>query len=357
MVNPGPETNHMKMMGILPQLGMNFRPEDPFPEALLEANTQVYLHQELRNIVAGEVSSTWSRFPMAVHGTAVDRALSIVKDGAVSSFERLLSQGSPVVRNNAEVLTDVLDIELGLHRYVFFNLGRVHPVDVHPVYFLFPNNILLGEGVAVALREIVHFGAFVSREAVKAQKQQDPNFSDEKARVRNVEAAQRFLANVFSGKGFRDEIFPRFLEKHDPEQNGLYFTSLEYPGTTVDIQRRGNEYVIANAWEGPQVMVPTHVRLRDFNPAILITDTARDRAISRQLSAAGFPEDRVFKMSEVVSTYKNKYPGIGDYRAQLNRSLYVNLALRDLALLASNNETGTDFPDSMCGFKHRIRNG
>jgi hypothetical protein len=172
------------MMGVLDLLDKNFSPQDPFSADLLEANQRSYLEGELRDIQPGEVSSTWSRFHMAVHGTAVDRACSIVRDGGVSSFEQLSNRGASAVRNNLTVLTGVLDVELGVHRHVFMNLGRVHPIDVHPVYFLFPNKLLLGEGVAVALREIVHFGALVSWEAVAVQKRQDPGFSDDKARQR-----------------------------------------------------------------------------------------------------------------------------------------------------------------------------
>jgi hypothetical protein len=235
------------------------------------------------------------------------------------------------------------------------NLGRVHPIDVHPVYFLFPNKLLLGEGVAVALREIVHFGALVSWEAVAVQKRQDPGFSDDKARQRNAVATQRFLSNVFSGKGFREEIFPRFLEKSYPENIGLYTASVEYPGTKLNVEARGSEAVLVNAWEGPQVMVPKQVLLKDFSPAILITDTKRDQAIARDLGKAGFPAERIYKMSEVVGKYRSRYPNLGNYDEQVNTAIYVNLALRDLALLAPNNESGRNYPDSMSCFKERIR--
>ncbi len=103
------------------------------------------------------------------------------------------------------------------------------------------------------------------------------------------------------------------------------------------------------------MMVPNQVRLKDFSPAILITDTKRDRAIARDLGKAGFPAERIYKMSEVVGRYRSQYPNLGDYGEQVTRARYVNLALRDIALLAPNNETGRNYPDSMGGFKEKIR--
>lgn len=342
------------MMGVLKLLDSNFNPNDPFSAELLRVNERRCLQGELRDVQVGEVSSTWSRFHMPVHGTTVDRACSIVRDGAVLSFEQLSSRGAQAVRNNLAVLTDVLDIELGVHRYVFLNLGRVHPVDVHPVYFLFPNRLLLGDGVAVALREIVHFGALVSWEAVAVKKQHNRGFSDTQARKENAAATKRFLSNVFSGIGFREEIFPRFLEKNYPNV-GRYTASIPYPGTEIRMERRGMEVSLINAWEGPQVMVPTQLKLAEFNPAVLITDRGEERSIARKLKDAGFAGERIFRMSEVVALYKEKYPSLGPYDRQLSTSAYVNLALRDLALLAPNNESGQDYPDSMLGFKERIR--
>jgi len=252
------------------------------------------------------------------------------------------------------VLTDCLDIDLGLHRYVFLNLGRVHPSDVHPVYFVFPNKLLLSEGVVVALREIVHFGSLVSQERVDLEKSVDSAFTDELALAQNIAAAKSFFSNVYSGSVFRSEVFPKFLEKNYPRVIN-YSVDINYPGSQLELVQLGGEAFLKNCWEGPQVMVPSCIPLADYRPAILITDTGHEQTITRQLEDRGLSKNRIFSMSEVSDIYQERYKSwLGPYGSQLNTATYVNLALRDIALLSRYNEDQKDFPNSMVGFKSRL---
>lgn len=354
MSGTGPAQNPLRMMGVLNFMDSGFNPRDPFPSTLLEENQRRYAHEELNGIQAGEVSRTWGHFHLAAHGTTLERACQIIRRGELLSFEQLKSARSSIVANNMALLTDVLDMELGLHRHVFLNLGRVHPLDIHPVYFLFPNKLLQEEGAVVALREITHFGALVSWEAVEACRQHTPFFRVDQAPRRNADAAKSFFSNVFGGDGFRDQVFPGFLEKN--YRNIAHYTSsLEYPGTKVTLERRGHEATLRNIWEGPQVMIPDRISLGKFSPAVLITDTRRDKVAQRALEAAGFPKERIFSMSEVVPLYKNKFSRLGDYNQPLNRGTYVNMALRDIALLAEYNQANQNYSDGMNGFTNRIK--
>lgn len=330
-----------------------------FPAEKLKENAERYLSGELSHVDPEQRSekyntcNTWAQLHLAVHGTSVERAAAILRDGALHSYAKLQELKPDCVADNRTLLTDKLDIELGLHRYVFLNLGRVHPTDVHPVYFLFPNRIIEEPGTAVALREIVHFGALVSDEAIQFHRKHDPSLTEDVVKTRNSEAAREFFNNTFAGDAFIEDIFPRFLFKKYPEQT-KFTSDIEYPGTKLGMRRMGHEVTIMNAWEGPQVTVPGSIDLSQWKPSVLITDISRASQIESKLRACGLSRDRIFRIDHELPTYERRYRAIGSYEAPLNTGTYVNLALRDLALLARHNRFEQDFASSMVGWKSRL---
>jgi hypothetical protein len=326
---------------------------EAFPAERLRDNAARYLTGDLSNVTPDITCTTWAQLHLPVHGTTVDRAVAILQDGALHSYAKLQELKPHSVADNLTLRTDKLDIELGLHKYIFLNLGRVHPIDVHPVYFLFPNRIVEEPGTAVALREIVHFGALVSSEAAQAHRAHDPSLTEDGVKKRNEEAAREFFKNTFAGDTFISEIFPRFLQKNYP--NVTFFTSSEaYPGTKLSPLKLGRELIIKNAWEGPQVTVPDSIDFSQWKPSVLITDIKRASHIESRLRECGIGRDRIYRMDRELPTYQRIFRTIGSYDNPLNAALYVNLALRDLALLACHNRFEKNFPDSMSGWKSRI---
>lgn len=319
----------------------------------MTGNTARYLAAELNGVEADEIHTTWAAFHLPVHGTSVERALSIIEDQEIYSFARLQSYKPHVIADNQTVYTDKLDLQLGLHEYVFLNLGRVHPIEVHPLYFIFPNRLIEESGAPVALREIVHFNAIVSREGAYFQLQADPRLTLEKITTDNAVGAERFFANTFPAAEFCQEIFPRFLQKHFQAIHH-FSTSLEYPGTSLTYTQVGRDVAIHNAWEGPQVMAPSSVPFSRWQPSILITRLgAEAEQIAARLHHAGFPSTRIFRMDEVVDSYQKLSPLLGPYESPIEKSTYICLALRDLALLREHNISGENYPESMNGFKNR----
>ena len=314
------------------------------------ANLRAWLSGELNGIQPDDQHASWAALHLAVHGTSFRRALSILRDGAIYSHRSLAEKHPDVAADRINNATDQLDIEFGLDRYVFLSVGRVHPFDVQEVYFCFPNPVIERDNALVALREIVHFGAIVSPEAAAVHKRLH-GMNDDGIRQRNRDAARLFFENVFSGEDFIAGVFPRFLQKNFP-QVVHYTSSLAYPGTRLSVANLGDGTAVAkNAWEGPQLTVPGSLEVRDLKPAVLLT--ALETSKRRALINAGCPEDRIFSMAEVVPLYGGSLP-LGAYGDQAFRYAYVNLALRDLALIGRLNRTGESFADSMNGFKQRL---
>ena len=312
------------------------------------ANRENWLRRELSGVTADDVHNTWAKFHLAVHGTSLERSLSIIADGAIESHSSLERSHPEIVAQRLQNLTDALDIKLGLDRYVFLSVGRVHPTDVHPVYFLFQNSIAETPGSLVALREIVHFGALVSPEAADFYKRATGkrNLNVEKL---NFNAASEFFTNQFSGSDFVNEIFPRFLQKHFSQVN-RFTTTLLYPGASLNV-RLADGVASTNAWEGPQLQFPGKISLGERPSSILVTSEAPE--VISAIQASGFPRNRIYLMRDAVSGYQKRY-GLKPYHDQLERGLYVNLALRDLALLPHHNRAAEGFPDSMAEFRNSI---
>lgn len=324
-----------------------------FNSDLLARNCARFLESELSEITPDDIHETWARFFPAVHGTTFARAEKIVTCGEIRSYRTLVQQNSAEVRNRAEILTDSLDIQLGLDNSIFLSLGRVNPCDIHPIYFVFRNDIIENTQAAVALREIAHFRALVSPEAVEFARRAHPNLSDHEVQTRNQQAAENFFNNVFSHSDFIDSIFPRFLQLHFP-QIGRYSGDIAYPQTTLEVVQAGNDVCVMNAWDGPQVMVPETISLGTTEPAILITDPIRSESMKKRLIAAGAKEEQIFSVNEVLSIYQERFPEIGEYRKLLNEAFYLNMALRDIALMADYNVANENYTDVMIALKNRV---
>ena len=59
-------------------------------------------------------------------------------------------------------------------------------------------------------------------------------------------------------------------------------------------------------------------------------------------------------LDKELRTSQELFRSIGDYHNPLNGSAYVNLALRDMALLRCNNRFDQDFPDAISGWMSRL---
>jgi hypothetical protein len=297
-----------------------------------------------------DLHSTWAQLYPAVHGTTIERALGIIKDQRIASYATLAIEKPEVIANNITVNTDQLDVKLGLDKYVFLNLGRVHPFSVHPVYFVFPNSITKTAGAIASLREIVHFGALVSKEAEDFAKKANPKLTDNKIKNINRQAEVEFFKNSYRGADFISEVFPRFIQREFP-QIQHYTSSLMFPNAEVKTTQVGQEVVVHGCWEGPQIMVPKEIDFAHQQPAILITN--RSSSIKDQFIDIGYDEAKIFSMQEVVTFYRKSLK-LGDYLNPLDQYLYLNTALRDLALMSAHNDFGESFPESMNGFKDRL---
>jgi len=325
---------------------------DPFSQELLGQNQKRFTSSHSRVIVSNDHSSVASSL-LPVHGTSVKNALSIINDGAIKAYSNLVAENSPAVSNNLLTLTDVLDIQLGLHQYAFLNLGRVHALDIHPVYFIFKNSLLESSSVVVSLREIVHFGALVSKEAEKAALEFRRGVTPKSIKKGNQHAAKDFFRQCFGGGVFRGEVFPKFLAKnyHDVSK---YWTDEAFPGSKLQFERLGPQMVARGAWEGPQVMVKDGIRL-ESNPHAMFVPTLQGSATaSGRLIAAGIPQERIFTLEEALGDYLARFPNLKPFKIPFDHAFLCRLALRDISLLAEYNDLNQNFPDIMSAFKHRL---
>lgn len=313
------------------------------------ANARRWLAGELAGAGPTVHHRALSRFYLPVHGTSIERCLAILKEGQLVSYRMLRHEYPPELTDSESTFTDILDREIGTDRYVFLNWGRVNPGEIRRVYFCFPNQLLEQRGCLAALREIVMFGTYVSAQSAEVARQQ--GITDVEAR--NRRGTEQYLRNVFTGRIFLDEIFPRFLRRYY-QHPGEYLMNLFYPG--ADMQARdlgmGRIKVIENAWDGPQIMIPDAISLAQFPPVLLVASTAPGDM--QAILDSGFPPERIFYMAEVAPHYARAFPQSSGYDHPMDQFKYINLALRDLSLLGRLNRTGETYARSMFGFHHRI---
>jgi hypothetical protein len=325
---------------------------DPFPQELLEGNQKKFRSSHSNARVSDDHVFVASSL-LPVHGTSVRNALSIINDGAIKAYSKLVAENSPAVSNNLSTLTDVLDVKLGLHQYAFLNLGRVHALDIHPVYFIFKNSLLESPSVVASLREIVHFGALVSREAEEAALQFRRGATPKSIEQGNQRAAQDFFRQCFDGGAFRGEVFPKFLAKNYPDVSN-YWIDETFPGAKLKFEHLGPQMVVGGAWEGPQVMVKDGIRLESNPHAIFVPVLQGSASSVRRLRNAGIPQERIFTLEEALGDYLDRFPTLKPFSIPFDHAFLCRLALRDISLLPEHNDLNQNFADLMSAYKHRL---
>jgi hypothetical protein len=254
----------------------------------------------------------------AVHGTTINRLLSIIRDGVLYSHRRLREVHPEIVEDRLNNATDQLDISLGLDNYVFLGVGRVHPADVQPAYLLFPNSIIDEENAVINMREIVHHGALVSPEAIQIAQRTAPNLDPEN---RNTQASQAFFSESLDSRYFR-EVFAAFLARWTPTRLEYAFQS-SFPNTPIVGGR-------AAGWEGPQLIIPNEIAVhRSFG--ILLVDESDDAL--RRVASSGFPKESIFRMTELLARHKRKGDPVEEYHKKEGQRRYpfINMNLQELA--------------------------
>jgi hypothetical protein len=326
---------------------------DPFPSDLLASNQRqfCYVHKDVK---VGEEHTFWSSSLLPVHGTSLKNATSILKDGAIKPYSKLVEENAEATRDTQKILTDTLDIELGLHQYAFFNLGRLHPIDIHEVYFIFKSEIIQSPSTVVSHREIANFGAHVSKEAEAFVLKHRKGATQRSIEKDNQIAIERFFKQCFEGDVFQKEIFPRFLAKNYPSIN-QFWVSETYPGVKLQPELLGNTLVPRGAWEGPQVMVKDGVQLADKTFGIFVPALTNCRDIVRTLVRAGFDADQIFTLSEASDLYRSRFRQLNPSAIPFDHAFMCRMALRDIALLERFNPYNQSFPDSMNAYRNRIR--
>ncbi len=342
--SPHANQNDFQHLPPLPGVDVHLRDAD------FEANFRAFIDGELKGVRSSSLQQTWANFFMPVHGTTLDRALGIAEDRIIYSHRSLAELEHHVEQERLLNATDDLDMQIGMDQFVFTSVGRINPLDIQDVYFCFRSNLGEEKDSLVALREIVHFGALVSPEAARWR---ELALAPEKIDVAQINriATVEFLQNVFRFEQFRDEIFPRFLMKHFGDALVQYCYRLEFPGTKPQLQLLGNTGTATNIWDGPQLCIPEQIDFARHEPSVLVVN--EDRDARKRLEASGIAKERIFAMSEVLEEYESVFRRQGLNR---KRDLYffVNLALRDLALISFNNPAGESFPESMNGFRERV---
>lgn len=284
----------------------------------------------------------FSLLALCVHGTTLGALEKILNCGEIRSFETLTRLDPKSVANTYYNATDELDINLGLHKYVFLGVGRVHPGDLQDVYICFPNTVLEQKGNLVAIQEIAHHGAIVSPEAAQVYRIGRENLD---VSTRNANAADSFFKEVVHGEDFH-HIYAPFLQQDFENLLGYitqpYIPSKppQYCGLTSDNRR------VTVCWEGPQLMVPHKLNIDD---AFFFVMNGGGKAAQR-IVEKGIDENRVFCVNEVLPEY---YSYLQDMVGSPQSYMIANLALRDLALIGRHNRFRVSRKDLMIGFKDR----
>lgn len=289
---------------------------------------------------------TWARFYMAVHGTTARKALNILKDWKISSHSELAKAWSPFVSDRMQLATDKLDIRIGADNYVFLNIWRVHPWDIQDVYFCFRNDIIEQSWNMVSMKEIVHHGWIVSDESARICLQNDPKLDIEK---RNKEAIKKFFDSLLEWKDF-PVVFEKFLSFHYEKFIHCYLSDLTFPWDIEKFLIIDGLKKLTNSYEWPQLMVPKSIDIEENLRSILIV--TQNKSKIDIIMNSGFPISRIYNLNEVLSLYEET---VNSKIADSNKYFFVNLALKDIALIRHNNRLSINAEDSMIWFRDRVK--
>lgn len=289
---------------------------------------------------------TWARFYMAVHWTTAIKAQNILKDWKIYSHSELSKMQSSFVSDRMELATDKLDIRIWADNYVFLNVWRVHPWDLQDVYFCFRNDIIEQAWNLVSMKEIVHHGWIVSDESARIYLQNDPKLDIEK---RNKEAIKKFFDSLLEWKDFH-MVFEKFLSMHYSEFIHCYLSDLIFPWDTEKFLIIDGLKKLYNSYEWPQLMVPKSIDIEENLRSILIITQNKSKV--DMILNSGFPKSRIYELSEVIALYEET---VKSKMTDTNKYFFVNLALKDIALIKHNNRLSINAEDSMIWFRNRIK--
>ena len=88
-----------------------------------------------------------------VHWTTIERWLSILHDKKIYAHHTLWEKKPHIYKDRQNNATDELDISLWLDKYVFLNIWRVNPGDLHDIYFCFDNGDVLQNIIRVKVED------------------------------------------------------------------------------------------------------------------------------------------------------------------------------------------------------------
>ena len=313
-------------------------------------NRERWLAGELVGIEAGELCNSWSQLFLPIHGTTIERAISIFRDGHIYSHKALKSEHPEIIADRMSLATDQLDEEMGQDNYVFLNVGRVNPGDIHDIYLCFSNEIIEESGSLVAFREVAHYGAKVSPEAARIYTQLHPRVDIDEL---NRQAVTEYCKDLFFGKDF-PALFAKFLQKYYSDTYYIYLRNLLYPNTQPETMKVGGYTILSNGWEGPQLQIPGKISADKVKTVLVTTrDRKKIRKIQKQLKKAGVPKEQIVLMDEAIPVYRQQTSANINYDNPLDKYGFINMALRDLALIGRNNRFGESNPNNMNAFKNR----
>jgi hypothetical protein len=270
--------------------------------------------------------STFAQSLFPVHGTTIQRWLSIIKDNYIYAHHTLASKKPEIYKDRISNATDKLDISLWLDKYVFLNIWRVNPWDIHDMYFCFWNNIINKTWTLVSLKEIVHYGGLVSEEAEGVYKDKYPTAD---THAINEKASKDFLENVMTGKDF-STIFPYFLQKEYASFKE-YQQNLSYPWVPYTIEERSIGKVLVWAREGPQLQVPSQLDVTRNLEAILVVSCSDSE---KKLLKKSVHEKKYIFMDDILPLYGKEVQENFKIN-QLFRAIIINTTLRDIEYVIS----------------------
>ena len=338
---------------------------DSIPDFVFSHSAPRYSTEEnLRTALASlpqslpcEQTQLLSRSLLVNHGTYIENLPQILRDDRVLPF-RQAAVGKDPLLFRLKAATDLLDMRLGLDAYCFLSVGRTSPGNNYDVILCFPNSVAREPGALIATKEIVHYGAWVSKEgaAFHALAHGQQTVNPIQLCADNARAAKSFFASVIDSQDYMEQVMPRILGQRElsPPQCNPYFGHIGYLNEKTDLVKYGDEAHIKGSWEGPQLMRGP-VSLSENPPLFLVMRNGR--AVSSELKSAGVSNSRIFHFSEAVQDYtaviKSQLGKAIAKDSRMQEMLGINLALRDLTIIATKRSGEPLQELKQIGFKSR----
>ena len=207
----------------------------------------------------------------------------------------------------------------------------------------FQNSLIDRPDNLVALREITHYGAIVSPESAELYRRTEQGIN---IPMRNKKAADEFFKNIVRGTDFH-KLFSVFLQ--NSYSNLLeYQTGTCFPGTNPTYKLIEGFPHMSNSWEGPQLKVPRKVSIND---AVGFFVSSTDRESVHRLRGFGIPNHKIFSIREILPEY---FRFLQSMNSKPSHHAIINLALRDMSLIARHNRFRETNSNVMVEFHNRI---